>query len=303
MASSGEGCDSADNASTAWSSPFLASGLRPVSLSLPLDQVTREWAWGGSAGRGVKVAVIDSGIDATHPAVGGGVTRYVAITEGSAGLVYDTAPHTDAYGHGTACASIIRALAPECELYSVKVLGPTLGGLGSVFAAGLRWAVENGAQVCNLSLGTTKRDYFGVLHELADQAYFRNVALVAAANNRSIPAFPSLFASVISVASHDDDDPYRFFCNPRPPVEFGVPGINVRVAWLNGGYLTGTGNSYAAPHITGLVAKILGKHPSLTVSELKTVLRALAGNASREGSDTCSEVADTELAPSIPLIP
>jgi subtilisin family serine protease len=269
---------------------------------LPLDKVTRDWAWGGSNGRGVKVAVIDSGIDATHPAVGGGVTRYVAITEGPTGLVYDTEPHTDAYGHGTACASIIRTLAPDCELYSVKVLGPTLGGLGSIFAAGLRWAVENGAQVCNLSLGTTKRDYFGVLHELADQAYFRNVALVAAANNRSIPAFPSLFASVISVASHEDDNPYRFYCNPRPPVEFGAPGINVRVAWLNGGYLTGTGNSYAAPHITGLVAKILGKHPTLTIPELKTVLRVTADNTSRERKDPHSEAEDPELQTSVLIL-
>ena len=63
---------------------------------------------------------------------------------------------------------MIRSLAPDCELYSVKVLGDGLSGNGRIFAAGLRWAIDNGMQVCNLSLGTTKRDFFGIFHELAD---------------------------------------------------------------------------------------------------------------------------------------
>src|SRR5215210_3635228 len=118
---------------------------------LPVERITPEWAWGGSGGAGVKVAVIDSGIDADHPAIGGQVSGYVAITEGPEGLVYDTAPHRDLYGHGTACAGIIRAVAPECELYSVQVLNKMLSGRGPVFAAGVRWAIENGMHVCNMS--------------------------------------------------------------------------------------------------------------------------------------------------------
>jgi subtilisin family serine protease len=93
-----------------------------------------------------------------------------------------------------------------------------------------------------------------------------------------IPSFPSIYASVISVASHDEDDPYRFYLNPQPPVEFAAHGINVHVAWQNGGYLTATGNSFAAPHMAGLVAKILSRHRGLSVSQLKTVLCALAHN-------------------------
>lgn len=266
----------------AWSAPFAQDSvptLRPVE---PIDDITREWAWGGSTGQGVKVAVIDSGIDAAHPAIGGRVSGYVSITEDSDELVYDTDPHDDAYGHGTACAGVIRTLAPECELYSVQVLGPRLSGRGVVFAAGLRWAIENGMDVCNLSLGTTKKDFFGVFHELADLAYFRNVMLVTAANNMPTPSFPSVYASVISVASHDEQDPYRFYYNSQPPVEFGAPGIDVRVAWQDGEWMTATGNSFAAPHITGVVAKILGKHPDLTVFQMKAVLRALAANMSHE---------------------
>jgi subtilisin family serine protease len=147
-----------------------------------------------------------------------------------------------------------------------------------VFAAGVRWAIDNGMHVCNLSLGTTRREFYALLHELTDLAYFRNVMLVAAANNLPAPSFPSTCASVISVATHTSDDAYRVYYNPRPPVEFGARGVDVRVAWRNGGWLTTTGNSFAAPHLAGLVARILGKHPGLTVFQMKTILRALADN-------------------------
>jgi subtilisin family serine protease len=136
-------------------------------------------------------------------------------------------------------------------------------------------------QVCNLSLGTTKREYFSLLHELADLAYFRNVVLVTAANNMPIPSFPSVYASVLSVASHNVPDPYIYYYNPKPPVEFGAFGIDVHLAWLNHKHITATGNSYAAPHMTGLVTKILSKHPDLTVFQVKTILRALAANVER----------------------
>jgi subtilisin len=267
----------------AWSSAFTPDAVQPLARVLPLDTITPEQAWGDGSGRGVKVAVIDSGIDASHPAVGDAVRGYVTVHEGTDGPRFELEPHADAFGHGTACAGIIRSIAPECELYSVKVLGSGLSGRGNVFAAGLQWAIQNGMQVCNLSLGTTRKEFFGLLHELADMAFFRRVVLVTAANNLPIPSFPSLYASVISVASHDVPDPYRFYYNPAPPVEFGAPGVNVRVAWLAGGWITATGNSFAAPHITGLVAKILGQHPGLSLFQVKTILRALASNMGIDG--------------------
>jgi len=262
----------------AYSAPFRSDALRHVPPIDALENLTPEWAWGGSTGRGVKVAVIDSGIDADHPAIGGRVSGYVAIGANGEDLVHDTNPHRDAVGHGTACAGIIRGLAPDCDLFSVKVLGPGLGGRGKVFAAGIRWALDNGIQVCNLSLGTSKPELYGALHELADQAYFRNVILVAAANNLPVPTFPAVYASVISVAASEGNDAEVFYYNPDPPVEFGAPGINVRVAWRDGAWLTATGNSFAAPHITGMVARILGKHPSLTPFQIKVILQALSAN-------------------------
>jgi subtilisin len=270
----------------AWSAQFSPETLRTLAPLPPFDEITPGWAWGGSTGAGVKVAVIDSGIDADHPAVGGRISGYVAITDGPLGLLHETEPHGDSYGHGTACAGIIRSIAPECELYSVKVLGARLTGRGTTFAAGIRWAVENGMDACNVSMGTTKKNFFALLHDLADRAYFKNTMLVTAANNMPVPSFPSLYASVISVASHERaEDPYIFYYNPSPPVEFGAPGIDVRVAWAEGGWITATGNSFAAPHITGLVAKILGKHPGLTLFQMKTVLRALSANMAREAAD------------------
>jgi subtilisin len=267
----------------AWSSAFAPDAITELEPVPPLDEITPEWAWGGSTGASVKVAVIDSGIDADHPAVGERIGGYVAITDGPLGLLHDTEPHGDSYGHGTACAGIIRSLASECELYSVKVLGSRLTGRGTTFAAGIEWAVENGMDVANVSMGTTKKHFFGALHSLADRAYFKNTMLVTAANNMPVPSFPSLYASVISVASHETThDPYLFYYNPSPPVEFGAPGINVRVAWAEGGWITATGNSFAAPHVTGIVAKILGKHPDLTLFQMKTVLRSLAANMRRE---------------------
>lgn len=262
----------------AWSGKFATEVLPSIQPILPIDHITPDWAFGGSDGEGIKVAVIDSGIDAAHPAVGGRVAGYVAVSEDAEGPHFATQPHEDDYGHGTACAGIIHALAPACELYSVKVLGTDLLGRGNVFVAGLRWAIEHDMRVCNLSLGTTHKEFCDALHELADQAYFRGVMLVAAANNLYQVLFPSVYAAVFSVAAHDRPDPYLFYYNPQPPVEFGAPGIGVRVAWKGGGWITSTGNSFATPHITGIIARILGKHPELTPFQMKTVLRALAGN-------------------------
>jgi subtilisin family serine protease len=270
----------------AWSWQFEPERLASAAAAgrvaaLPVTgPITPEWAWGGADGAGVKVAVIDSGIDASHPAVGsveGGVVVDMDRATGEA-VVREEA-HGDAFGHGTACAAIIRSLAPACSLYSVRVLSATLSGKGPVFIAGLRWAVEAGMDVVNLSLGTGKRDYYAELHEVVDEAYFKGMVLVTAANNLPQPSFPSLYSSVFSVAAHEGQDPWRFDYNPSPPVEFGAPGIDVEVAWKDGATIRASGNSFAAPHIAGLAARVLSRHPGLTPFQMKTVLHALAANA------------------------
>jgi subtilisin family serine protease len=262
----------------AFSNAFEPGQLQMLEPLLPVEDITPDWAWGGTTGKGVKVAVVDSGVDADHPLIGGRVAGYVAIGVSEEGeLVRDDDPHEDTSGHGTACAGIVLGIAPECELYSVRVMGRR-GGKGSALVAGIRWVVEQGMQVANLSLGTTKKDFFSVLHEVTDDAYFRHVVLVTAANNFPIPSFPCEYASVVSVASHETNDPYLFYYNPAPPTEFGAFGIDVPAAWKGGGISKVTGNSVAAPHITGIVTRILEKHPSLTVFQVKAILRALSAN-------------------------
>jgi subtilisin family serine protease len=264
----------------AWSSQFDSEVLPLVTPVPLLDRITPDEAWGGSTGKGVRVAVIDSGIENTHPAIAGSVVAWCEPRlEEDGSISYSFEPHDDAFGHGTACAGIIRGHAPDVEFVSVRVLGARLSGKGLVFAAGLRWAIEQGVQVANLSLGTTVNDFRETLHELADSAAFKNVLLVTAANNMPVPSFPSMYASVISVAATEATNAdEELLYNPTPPVDFGAPGINVPVAWLQGGTMTVMGNSFAAPQVAGLAARILAKHPRLTPWQVKTVLRSVAKN-------------------------
>ena len=129
-----------------------------------------------------------------------------------------------------------------------------------------------------MSLSTTRTKYVERLHELADRAYFRRVLLVASAHNMPVESFPWRFASVISVGSHEVDDPLTFYANPSPPVEFFARGLNVDIAWLGGETITATGNSFATPHIAGICALIIGKHRELTPFQLKSVLHLTASN-------------------------
>lgn len=270
----------------AYSQPFLPGAIRELLPIGPFTDITPDWAWGGSTGAGVKVAIVDTGIEHDHPAVGGQV-RGGIVVEWDEGLEdklrYDPEEQpVDVAGHGTACAGIIHKLAPEAELYSVRVLGTNMKGRAYQFAAGVDWAVEHGMDVVNLSLSTAKKDYFAMFHSLTDQAYFKNVMLVSAASNFDEPSMPSLYAAVFSVSSHSGKDPFSFYYNPNPPVEFGAPGIDLTVAWKDKGYVVATGNSFAAPHIAGIVTLIRAKHPELTPFQIKSVLWACAANVRRE---------------------
>jgi subtilisin family serine protease len=266
----------------AWSEPFVGERAGLDRLA-PLHGIDRAWAFGGD-GSGVTVAIIDSGVEGAHPAVGGKLVASVRVEPGDEEPVISDDPEAiDVVGHGTACAGIIHGLAPGAEIISVRVLGPDNRGKGAIFAAGLEWAIEHGAGVVNLSLSSKSEAMFATFHELADRAYFANVLLVCAANNVPAPSYPSLFASVISVAAHDIADPWTWFYNPRPPVEFGAYGVDVTVAWKGGARMVGTGNSFAAPHIAGLAALIRAKHPDATPFEVKAILAATANGARSEG--------------------
>ena len=242
--------------------------------------VDRSWAFDGATGAGVDVAVVDSGVDPSHPAVGPLASSTAFTWDRSRAAVVSVEPaEGDVFGHGTACAGIVRLAAPDCRLHSVRVLGDQLAGKGEVLATGLRHAIAAGARVVNLSLSSGKQDFFGLFHQIADEAAFAGVVLVCAVSNLPGPSYPSQFSAVISVAANDGRGVFDLDCNPSPPVDFGAPGIDVAVPWLNGSTVVTTGNSFAAPHVTGLVARLLSKHPHLTPYEVKSVLRAVCRNA------------------------
>ena len=260
----------------AWSLPAGADQAINLPSAWP-ERLTREWAWGGSTGAGVRVCVLDSGVETGHPLVGR-VERSVAVTKDGDEVTVADDDSGDLCGHGTACAGIIRALAPECELTSVRVLGAGYTGSAAVLLGGLEWAIGQGFDIVNMSLSTTKKQYVDRLHELADAAYFNRTLLIASAHNMPVESFPWRFASVVSVGSHESEDPWVFFANPRPPVEFFARGLNVEIAWLGGETITATGNSFATPHVAGICALIIGKHPGLTPFQVKSVLHLTATN-------------------------
>jgi subtilisin family serine protease len=273
----------------AWSEAFALDAITRVT-GLPLGEPARAWAFDGATGRGVKVAVLDSGIDGTHPLVGEvhGAVAVEAITEPPdtqpggeprPGVRFVVGPHEDLVGHGTACAGIIRSLAPEAEIYSVRVLGANLKGRGSLFHAGLQWAIDAGMDVLNLSLSSKSDQWYAALHQVADRAYFAGTVMVCAANNMPGPTYPSQYASVVSVAARPGVDAESLTYNVHPPVEFGARGIDIEVPWTGGVTITATGNSFATPHVAGMVARILSKHPGLTPFQVKTVLHAVCTNA------------------------
>jgi subtilisin family serine protease len=276
----------------AWSEPFIGAALGRLSRAARLDQIDRDWAFDGATGRGVTVCIIDSGVEADHPAISGRVVEQVAVEtiDGEPEVVSDATG--DLFGHGTACAGIVVGLAPEVDIVSVRVLGSDLKGKGEAFLAGLEWAIEHGVDIINLSLSSKREALFADFHEVADRAYFRGVTLVSAANNTPGASYPSLFSSVVSVAAHEEPDPWRWFYNPRPPVEFGAWGVNVPIAWKDGGSTVATGNSFAAPHVTALAALLRSRHPGLTPFEIKAVLAATADSGDSPDLATSPDATD-----------
>ena len=269
----------AERALPAWSDAFTGAARSRLTRERPFGTLDRHEVFGDSRGDGVTVAIIDSGVEPDHPAVGGRLVASLRVEPGEDGPgVVDDADRLDLVGHGTACAGIIHAIAPASDLVSIRVLGADNRGAGPSFAAAIEWAVGQGFGVVNLSLSSRSEQMAERFHELADEAYFANTLLVSAANNVVGASYPSLFAAVLSVAAHDVGDPDVWFYNPTPPVEFGAHGLDVDVAWRGGTRIRATGNSFAAPHLSGRAALIRARYPDATPFEVKAMLAATASD-------------------------
>ena len=239
--------------------------------------ITPEAIWKGRTGRGVKVAIVDSGIDTNHPALKGKVKESVEAAIENGRVTFKPSTSGDAAGHGTACAGIITQIAPDVELYSIKVLGANASGSGEMFVAGLDYAVRQRMHVINLSLGTTKPDYYKPLGDLLHRAYHAGCIVVAAANNLPQPSYPSILtSSLVSVVKREGGDPFNFGYRYGNVIELIAPGVQVRTTWPGGGYRQLTGNSFACPCIAGIIALIREAYPDLTPFQVKTILYAVA---------------------------
>jgi subtilisin len=262
----------------AWGDAFARDARSALARDgVPFGRLDRAAVFGDADGTGVTVAIVDSGIDGDHPAVAGRVVRHLRVDlDGDDAVVGDDHEARDQVGHGTACAGIVASVAPGAQIVSIRMLGADNRGTGRALAAAFEWAVGEGIEVVNLSLSSRSESMFAAFHDIADRSYFANTLLVCAANNVPGPSYPSLFASVVSVAAHDVPDPDTWFYNPSPPVEFGAYGVDVEVAWRAGGRIRATGNSFAAPHLAGQAARLRSRYPTATPFEIKALLAATA---------------------------
>src|SRR5438105_13236309 len=132
------------------------------------SNIEPEAIWKGRTGKGVRVGIVDSGVDTTHPDLKGKIhASFEAVNEGGQ-IVFKESTSGDQAGHGTACAGIITSVAPDVELYSVKVLGPNASGSGEMFLMGVDYGIKQKIQAVNLCPRPTDRDFWGPQHERPD---------------------------------------------------------------------------------------------------------------------------------------
>jgi subtilisin family serine protease len=244
---------------------------------LRLD-LARAWLAEGT-GRGVKIAVIDCGVNPSHPAVAGlKLIDDIAIVEKGASLEVVPGEGKDFYGHGTALTSIIRRLAPEAEIGSIRVLGERLKSRTAIIQEGARQALDRGYHILNCSFGCGIEEHLLRYKAWVDEAYLKNTHIVSACNNNDYqkPEWPGHFPSVLTANFCHTEDPLQFFFRPGHLVEFVANGEEVEVPWLDGSVKKVTGSSYAAAHLTGLLARILSRRPGLGPLEAKLVMQKLA---------------------------
>ena len=223
-----------------------------------INRVHAPAAWPITEGKGVKVAVIDTGIDSSHPDLSGSVDGgYSAITK-----TENPADYQDDNGHGTHVSGTIAAhrdgkgvvgVAPKARLYAVKVLDADGSGNLSDVVDGIVWAAKNHMDVANMSLGAPVDSE--AMKRAVRFARGSGVVIVAAAGNSGgSVGFPGAYEDTIAVAASDSADNLASFSSRGPEVDFIAPGVDVLSAKMGGGFISYSGTSMASPHVAGLAA-------------------------------------------------
>jgi serine protease len=252
-------------------------------------------AWNRSTGSGAVVAVIDTGVDASHPDLAGQVlTGFDEVNQ------VDGA-NTDLNGHGTHVAGTIAAvtgngiglssIAPDVKILPIRVLKADGSGYSSDAANGIVYAADHGADVINMSLGSSDDD-FSVSSAIA-YARSRGVVVVAAAGNEHLKgnptSYPAADAGVIAVAATDSNDAVASYSNSGSYVDVAAPGSSILSTYpvaLNGtGYAFMSGTSMASPHVAAVAALLRSADPSLTPDQVESALESSATDLGAAGRD------------------
>jgi subtilisin len=262
----------------------------PLAETIPanVQQVNAPQAWGFSQGKGIRVAVVDTGIDFTHPDLR---PNYV----GGASFVPGAATPMDDQGHGTHCAGTIAAaiegtnvvgVAPLASLYAVKVLDQNGSGQFSWIIAGIDWCIQNGMQIVSMSLGGPSAP--AALETMCNTAWDKGLLLVAAAGNsqQQVPVppaasnvgFPAKYQNVIAVSAIDSSNAVASFGSRGPEVDVCAPGVSVLSDRLGGGTTTMSGTSMACPCVAGVAALAWGSHLFSDNEEIWNLLASTVDN-------------------------
>jgi len=244
-----------------WTAPAIPAAKLDADPEIPwgVKRVNAAGAWNFTEGAGVKVAVIDTGVDYNHPDL-------AANYKGGYNTIITTATPLDDHGHGTHVAGTIAALrnatgvvgvAPKAEIYGVKVLDKNGSGSYSNVMAGIEWAALNGMNVINMSLGGGGAN--APMQKIMTAAYKAGVAIVCAAGNDSGAVnYPAKYAEAIAVSASDSADKLASFSSKGPELAVIAPGVNIYSTKLGGGYRSMSGTSMACPHVAGLAALAIG---------------------------------------------
>jgi len=233
--------------------------------------------WQQATGRGVRVLVVDSGVDASHPIFAGKPIPTFVTQMDQRGFRHVVAERpVDPSGHGTAVAGIIRSFAPDAELASVRVMSE-IGGSSLLVIAALHWAIDQGYQIVNCSFTSADSQFLPDYKSVVDRAFCRNVLIVAACNNRNYGAveYPGSFPTVIST-DFSKLNGLSLRRREGQLVEFIAAGELVAVAYKAGQSRIMTGSSVAAGHVSALVARIRQLRPEWNACQIKSALYALA---------------------------
>lgn len=230
---------------------------------------------GGATGRGVRVAVVDSGWDRTlhddRVLPGAGFVD----PEDDFGMARNDDDH-DVLGHGTACAALVLEVAPDARVIPVKVFGKVLETSPGTLHAALLWCIEEGVQVINVSLGTRLEGTLHPLYAACEKARRAGIIVVAAGHNANDWSYPAIFENVIGVSAGRFESPFHFHYRPEHAMECQAWGVEQPVTWIGGARVVKHGTSFAAPNVAGIVALILERHPGATIEEVREMLARFA---------------------------